>query len=72
MIAKIVQLSDDCSWFVENRRGDDNTILAGDKVRLTRGQLRMDFACGADGHDSFAGRTGSYLADENAGGVRHA
>ena len=47
VLAKVVQLSKDCSWFVENRRGDDDTIFAGDKIRLTRGQLRMDFACGA-------------------------
>jgi ferric-dicitrate binding protein FerR (iron transport regulator) len=47
VLAKVVQLSTDCSWFVENRRGDGDTVFAGDKVRLIRGQLRMDFACGA-------------------------
>jgi hypothetical protein len=46
-VANIVQLSKDCSWFVENRRSNDGTVRAGDKVRLTRGQVRMDFACGA-------------------------
>jgi hypothetical protein len=46
-VAKLVQISPDCSWFIENRRGSDPTIHIGDKVRLTRGQVRMDFACGA-------------------------
>jgi hypothetical protein len=46
-VANIMQISKDCSWFVENRRGSDAAIRTGDKVRLTRGQVRMDFACGA-------------------------
>jgi hypothetical protein len=46
-VANIVQLSKECRWFVENRRSADGAVHAGDKVRLTRGQLRMDFACGA-------------------------
>jgi ferric-dicitrate binding protein FerR (iron transport regulator) len=45
--ARIVALSDDCNWFLENRRDGDGVVLPGDKVRLTRGQLRLDFACGA-------------------------
>ena len=44
---RIVTLSDDCSWFLENRRDADGVVLPGDKVRLTRGQLRLDFTCGA-------------------------
>src|SRR4051812_5500779 len=46
-VANIVQLSKDCSWFVENRRNSGGKVCTGDKVRLTRGQVRMDFACGA-------------------------
>lgn len=46
-VANIVNLSNECHWFVENRRSTDGAIRAGDKVRLIRGQLRMDFACGA-------------------------
>jgi ferric-dicitrate binding protein FerR (iron transport regulator) len=45
--ARIVALSDDCSWFLENRRDSEGVVQPGDKVRLTRGQLRMDFTCGA-------------------------
>jgi len=46
-VAKIVQLSKECNWFIENRQNGEPTVRAGDKIRLTRGQLRMDFACGA-------------------------
>jgi hypothetical protein len=46
-IAKIVKLSDESTWFMENRRNGDDSVLVGDKVRLTRGQLRMEFDCGA-------------------------
>ena len=46
-VANVVQISKDSSWFVENRRDSDAAIRVGDKIRLTRGQVRMDFACGA-------------------------
>jgi hypothetical protein len=46
-VAKVVELSDECRWFVENRRHGDDFVVVGDKVRLTRGQLRMEFECGA-------------------------
>jgi hypothetical protein len=46
-VATIVPLSKECNWFVENRRNAESTVRAGDNIRLTRGQLRMDFACGA-------------------------
>jgi ferric-dicitrate binding protein FerR (iron transport regulator) len=45
--ARIVALSNDCGWFLENRRDSEGVVLPGDKVRLTRGQLRLDFTCGA-------------------------
>jgi hypothetical protein len=47
VVANIVQLSRECSWFVENRSNKDAGVRAGDTIRLTRGQLRMDFDCGA-------------------------
>jgi hypothetical protein len=46
-VANVVQISRDSRWFVENRRDSNAAIRIGDKVRLTRGQVRMDFACGA-------------------------
>jgi hypothetical protein len=47
VVAKVVELSRQSSWFIENRRNGDGTALAGDKVRLTRGQVRLEFVCGA-------------------------
>jgi fibronectin type 3 domain-containing protein len=32
---------------LENRSDDEGSLRAGDTIRLTRGQLRLDFACGA-------------------------
>jgi FecR protein len=47
IVANVVQLSKECSWFVENRSSKSAAVRPGDTVRLTRGQLRMDFDCGA-------------------------
>lgn len=46
-IATIVELSKECSWFVENRPHAEKAARAGDTVRLTHGQLQLEFSCGA-------------------------
>jgi hypothetical protein len=46
-IANVINITDDCHWFVESRRSVEGSILAGDTIRLTKGKLRVDFACGA-------------------------
>jgi hypothetical protein len=47
-VAKLVELSSDCRWFVESRLQEHlPTARAGDTIRLTRGRLRLDFDCGA-------------------------
>ncbi len=46
-VATIVELPGECRWFVENRRDARGVARAGDTIRLTRGQLKIEFSCGA-------------------------
>src|SRR3954454_24043396 len=46
-VAQVVAMSSESHWFLENRRDGEENVRIGDTIRLTRGQLRLDFACGA-------------------------
>jgi len=46
-VAQVVAMSSESHWFLENRGDGEENVRIGDTIRLTRGQLRLDFACGA-------------------------
>lgn len=47
VVANVVELSDDCRWFIENRQNRKGAAFAGDLIRITRGELRLDLTSGA-------------------------